>query len=273
MRRFLYSLFFITLLFALSYPYLKIAQKNKVVIREASFSRPEASVKGFKAQRKSKEDAVKEEGRFERIGEKIVYGVKLGKVSLGQAVFRQLSRAELEGRAVSLMAFETKLVRFSDTEKIYSDRDTFLPLKVERSISNWPLSEQIEEYYDQKEFTLTIIKNNGRKAVPLTIKKDGPIHNAIMLPFYVRRAAKLDIGWSMTVNLPNQRFEMRLSGVEDTLVPAGNFRAYHFESQPKKFEVWISADERRIPLKIKGAGALGYILVMKEYSPGLSEGS
>ncbi len=98
------------------------------------------------------------------------------------------------------------------------------------------------------------------------MKKDGPIHNAIMLPFYVRRMDNLGVGWSTIANLPKQRFEIKLVSLEEVVVPAGSFKSYHFISLPEKFELWISADERKIPVKIKGLGGVGYTFVMKEYS-------
>lgn len=203
---------------------------------------------------------------FEPIGERIVYAIKLGKVSLGAATYTHLPRVELNGVKVSMMTFKTTLVRFNDLEKIYSDSKSFLPLQVERSISTWPSAEKISEEYDQENFILTIIKNKGKAKQSLVIKKDGPIHNAILLPFYVRRMDKLEVGWSMKANLPNQQFEIKLVAIEEVKVPAGSFRAYRFESVPPRFEIWITSDERKIPIMIKGAGALGYTLLMKEYS-------
>ncbi len=202
----------------------------------------------------------------EPIGEKIVYAVKLGKVSLGTATYTHLPRVELNGAKVSMMTFETNLVRFNDLERIYSDSKSFLPLRIERSISAWPTFEKIREEYNQKDFTLLIIKNNGKGKQPLVIKKDGPIHNSILLPFYVRRMDNLVVGWSMKATLPNQSFEIKLVAVEEVKVPAGSFKAYRFESVPKRFKIWISADERKVPIMIKGAGTLGYTMLMKEYS-------
>ena len=209
--------------------------------------------------------AAKEEKPIERIGEKIVYGVTLRNISLGRAVFTHLPHTQLDGRKVSLMTFETKLARFSDLETIYSDSNSFLPLKVERNVSTWPILEKITEHYDQEKFILTIRKAQGRKERQVVIRKNSFIHNAIILPFYVRRQDELRLGWSMIANLPSQQFEIKLVSLEELKVPAGTFKAYRFESNPKRFEIWLSADERKIPLKIKGAGAFGYTLVMKEY--------
>lgn len=204
--------------------------------------------------------------RPERIGEKISYDVKLGKITLGKAKYTHLPNVELDGKQASHMTFETRLARFTDLEKIYSDPDTLLPIKIERAISAWPVSEKITERYDQKNFTLTITKHKSARERQLLVKKDSPIHNAVMLPFYLRCMDAIDAGWSMDVNLPNQKFEIKLVSIEEVIVPAGSFKAYHFKSSPEQFEVWVSADERKIPVKIKGNGALGYALLMREYS-------
>lgn len=200
-------------------------------------------------------------------GEKIIYDVRLGKINLGKAVFQNLPMAELDGRKVNLVTFETKLTKFSDLEKIYSDADTFLPLRVERLVSNWPFRETIIEEYDQKNFILTIRKLKGRKEEKRVIKKKSPINNAILLPYYVRDKARLKVGYNLAAQLPGQEFTVYLTAVEEVRVPAGKFMAYHFVSKPKKFEIWLSADERKIPLKIKGLNMLRYTLVMRDYQP------
>jgi hypothetical protein len=202
----------------------------------------------------------------ERIGERIVYDVKLGDFNLGKARFNHVAKVEFNGKMVNLVTFETKLVRFTDTEKIYSDPETFLPLKVERDIFIWSKVEKITEDYDQKNFMLTITKIQGKKQERILFKRDGSIHNAVLLPYYVRRIAKLEPGFSLKANLPTQQFEIKLMALEDVSTPAGTFKSYYFQSTPKRFEIWISADERRIPLKIKGSSGLGYTMVMREYS-------
>jgi len=204
--------------------------------------------------------------KFGPLGEKITYNVRLGAVSLGRAVFIHAEDLEFNGRPANLVTFDTKVVRFSDSEKIYSDADSFLPLQVERQIKNVLSQENIIEIYDQKKFTLTITKLKGGKKEELVIKKKGPIQNAILLPYYVRRIPKLDIGWTLPVELPTHKFLIKLVSIEDIRVPAGKFKAYHFESSPKKFSIWITADHLRIPVKIRGIGVLGYTMVMQDYS-------
>lgn len=201
-----------------------------------------------------------------RIGEKITYYVRLGRLNLGKAVFKQLPNAELRGRSVNLITFETRLARFSDLERIYSDPESFLPLRVERYVSTWPFPEKIIEDYDQGKFVLVIKKFKRNRQEETVIKKESVINNAILLPYYVRDMAKLEVGYNLIAALPAQEFIIELVAIEEIKVPAGRFMAYRFESRPKKFVVWISADERRIPVKINGTIGLGYSLVMQEYS-------
>lgn len=205
-------------------------------------------------------------GKPERVGEKIVYDVRLGKLNIGRAVFNHLSMTEYNGKKARLITFETRVVRFTDLERIYSDAETSLPLRVERSISTWPFPEKITEDYDQSKFTVTIKKTKRGRQEESVIKKDNVINNAILLPYYVRDMDNLRVGYNFIARLPTQEFVIEMAGEEEITIPAGKFKAYRFTSKPKKFEIWISSDSRRIPLKIKGANGLGYTLFMREYS-------
>lgn len=214
------------------------------------------------------EKAKEEEIPFDFLGEKITYDIKLGMISLGSAVFHHQAKTELNGKNADLVTFNTKVTRFNDLETIYSDSDTFLPVKIERDIRTLTSREKITEDYDQEKFRVTINKFKGKKKQEILIQKKGTIHNAVMLPFYMRRQPALQVGWAMETRLPVQDFLMRLVCVEKIKVPAGTFMAYRFESTPEKFHIWITADSRRIPVKIIGNGKIGYALVMKNYSLG-----
>ena len=195
-------------------------------------------------------------------GESISYVIRpLG----GRAVYTDLGTAELEGERIHLMTFSTDVIGFQDTEKVYSHPDSLLPRRVERDVSWWFGKERIIEEYDQKNFTVTIKKFKGNKKVDeQVLKGDGPIYNAILLPFYPRIISNLDIGWSFTFRLP-QTFEVKLVSIDEIKINGARRNAYHFTSNPDKFEIWVSKDDFRLPLKIKGKGGFNYSLLMKEY--------
>ncbi len=201
-----------------------------------------------------------------KIGEKIIYDINLGKICLGTSSFLRVDNQELNGKTVNVMIFQTHLAHFTDKEIIYTDPQTLLPLRVERNITNLMLRENIIEDYDQKEFIVTI---NKKKTIgfdeQFVIKKDEPINNAILMPQYVRRLAELNIGKEFTANLPTRKITIKLISIDEIKVPAGTFKAYHFESTPRQIEIWISADQQRIPVKIQDTGKFGYTLLLKEY--------
>lgn len=221
--------------------------------------------KVFHEQDPGRKNDVKGKLISERIGEKISYDLMLGKVRLGDAKYHHLKKTVLNGRNVHVITFQTKAVRFRDRETIYYDTETFLPVIIERKVSQFLKPEEIKEVYDQSNFKLTITKKRFFTE-EIVIQKDAPIHNSILLPFFVRNMQKLKKGWSFKANLPQREYRITLVGIESVKVPAGTFEAYYFESKPKQIKIWISTDERRIPLRLEGTSGIGYKLLMREYS-------
>ncbi|MCX5704112.1 MAG: hypothetical protein NT066_06470 [Candidatus Omnitrophica bacterium] len=196
-------------------------------------------------------------------GENIIYFIS----PIGKSEYNDLGVVDLEGVKVNLVTFRTKVLLFQDTERIYSDPKSLLPYKIERNISAAWGKEYITEEYDQKKFIVTFKKFKGAKLVSQRIiKADGPIHNAIILPFYLRRCPDLKIGWHFTARVPGE-FKLELVSIDEITVPAGKFQAYHFKSVPDRFEIWISKNSPRVPLKIQGKGFFDYALSMKKHSP------
>ncbi len=193
-------------------------------------------------------------------GEEITYAIS----PIGRAEYRDLGPVDLEGRTLNFITFRTIIPGFDDMEKIYADPETGLPVRVERNIS-WVFSkENLTEEYSAAQHTLVIRKFIGGKQVKeYKFTADGPIHNAVLLPFYLRRVENLAPGWSCVIRLP-QEFKVSLVSLDDIDVSGKKYKAYHFISEPRKFEIWISSDASRIPLVIKDIGGLGYTLRMKD---------
>jgi len=198
--------------------------------------------------------------------ERIVYKTKpLG----GRAEYTDLGPVDLEGRKVNKSIFHTLVLGFADKETIYSLQENLLPVRVERDIRGWIGREHIVEVYDQNNFTVTITKYKGKNKISERVyKAEGPIHNAVLMMFYVRRASVLNLGWRKVFYLPD-KFEITLSSVEKIKIFGKSYMAYHFTSQPDKFEIWINKDEPHIPLLLEGRGGLNYKLTLKEYHPAI----
>jgi rare lipoprotein A len=192
-------------------------------------------------------------------GEKIVYAVR----PLGESEYNDLGIVDFEGKKLWLVTFHTKVIGFDDLEKIYADPATGLPLKVERYIK-WPFSKEFltEEYGQDNSLVISrFVKDKFTN--DYRYKSNGPYHNAVLLPFYLRQIENFDIGWSMVVRLPDE-FSVILESIEDVKVRGKTVTAYHFISAPRKFEIWISKDEYRLPVIIKGVS--GYSMIIKSDS-------
>lgn len=189
---------------------------------------------------------------------------------VGTSIYEDLGIVELRGKPARKVIFKTEVGGFNDTEIIYSDPDTWYPYRVERDIAMWLHKENIIEEYNLRENRGTITKfEKGKKTAEYLLQaKGGPIHSAILLPFSLRSVSNLKIGWSCKIRLPDE-YKVTLCSIEEVTVPAGKFKAYHFTSVPEKFEIWISADSLRLPVKIKGVGGIPYALVMQKRTAGI----
>ncbi len=117
---------------------------------------------------------------FEYVGEKIVYAVS----PLGIAEYNDEGLTEFNGVKVRLITFRTRLTGFDDLEKIYSDPETLLPLRVERFVSILFGKEYLVEEYDLKKNALVITKFiNNKKVKEYSFKADGPIHTFLSTHF------------------------------------------------------------------------------------------
>ena len=192
--------------------------------------------------------------------ETIHYGVE----PFGSSVYEDFGVVDFQGKKLNLTVFSTEALGFDDTEKIYSDPVTGYPIRVERDVKMWMGREYLTEDYSPFNHSVVINKFKDNKLVQeYRFKGSGPLDNAVIVPFSLRKAPILETGWSKKIILPEE-YIVKLEGIEEVSVPAGKFKAYHFLSLPEKFEVWISADELRLPVKIRGLGGLSYTLVMKK---------
>ncbi len=207
------------------------------------------------------------------IGETIVYDVSLGMLHLGSSSFTYRSLTTLDNAPAVLMVLHTKVTRFEDTETIYGDPRTFLPLRIERDITTLLSREHIVEAYDQKRHSVVITKTKGKNQSRLVFNKPAVIQNPVLLPHSIRRAASLNIGDTFEVTLPLKTLTLTLTGTEEINTPAGNFNCYRFESNPRQVLIWISADDRRIPVKLQGTGLAGYDMTIREYLPPAQKGT
>ena len=208
-----------------------------------------------------------ETDNYDFTGESIQYGVQ----PVGKSEYKNLGSVDFNGAKASLVTIKSKILFVEVAEKIFYDPETSLPYKTERINSGLWIKEYRTEEYDQNKFTVVIKKFKGAKLVKeKIIKANGPIQNMNTLLLYLRKQHGLKIGWHLTAKAPNEfeltEFDLKLLSIDEIMVPAGKFQAYHFKSVPDKLEIWIDKNSPRIPLKIKIKGIVNCSLLMKRYN-------
>ncbi len=198
-------------------------------------------------------------------GEELIYDIYYKKVKIGESVLIFHGERKIEGKDFYYITFSTKLPGFEDMEDIYADKETFLPFKILRYIRRMgAFCARITEEYDQEAFKVKIEKR-GRLPVSkrITIEKDTPIQNAILLPYYYRTKPVMAENQEFKISFPTADFNIIFKGKETIRTVLGKYPAYVFTSIPEKFTFWLSADKKRIPLKIAGHSVGGYALVIR----------
>ena len=192
--------------------------------------------------------------------EKIIYRISTG----GNAEFNDLGVVEMEGRKARLVTFKTHIGGLMDGfERIYGEPDSFLPLRIERDVFFLFRKEHLIEEYSPETFSVSIKKYvNGKFVIEYLYSKERPVQNAILLRPFLKSVKDLHVGWSTDILIPDP-YTVTLVDIEDVEVPAGKFSAYHFKSEPRKFEIWVTRDADHVPVKLAVTGGYRTTLEMK----------
>lgn len=197
-------------------------------------------------------------------GEKLTYSVVFKKLKIGKAVLTFHGTAELDGEEVYFITFDTDTSGFRDLEKIYAQKGTFLPLRVERQFRRLgSFTQRIVEEYDQEAFKVEISKKGAIHTRKDTIEKTSPIHNAILLSYIYRADFDRYTKEKHSVNLPTKEFEIFYAGKDEVKVPLEDSQAHIFASDPEQFKLCLKDDEKMMPLLIEDPNAFGYALKLK----------
>jgi len=197
-------------------------------------------------------------------GEKLTYSLKYKGIKIGQTVLTFHGEAELVGRKSYLITLRTDSFYLKDLEKIYADKETFLPFKVERQIKKFGgLTDVIIEDYNQEEYKVEIKKKGFVFTREVTINRPSVIHNAILLSYDYRRRGDFEKDEKARIYLPTRELDLTFKGKEPISTPLGEYLAYAFEANSSKFRFWLKDDEKKIPLRIEDPGVFGYSLVIE----------
>ena len=192
-------------------------------------------------------------------GEKLIYDVYSKGIKIGKSVLT-FHGEEDEAYHIS---FLTNVPFFEDSEEIYAQKDTFLPLKVERTLKKaGGIKTKIIEEYDQENFKVSIEKQGVFRTKKEVIKRDSPIYNAILLTYYCRLKPAAAKDEPFKIVLPTSEYDVQVSGEDTIKTSKGEYPVTVYSSTPSKFTFYLSTNSSRVPVKIESHTALDYTMIL-----------
>lgn len=199
-------------------------------------------------------------------GETINYAVKLCGIKIGNAALMYKGKIKLNDKDAHLVIFSTDILNFKDTETMYADIDTFLPLKIERDINKRGKKIRIVEEYDQLNHNVKITQSDKTRNQTKEIAQDAQIQNVILLTYFLRKLSNFELGKEFAITLPLAKLIMRFTKEEQVRIPSGVYSAYLAESFPKGHKIWFENSEKAIPIRISGPSIAGKVnMLMTDY--------
>jgi len=204
-----------------------------------------------------------------------IYSTGIFKVGSGRLAYLGMSGTG-EGAASDrserhqTVDFTVSSFSVNDHERIMGTRDFVSPVRVIRDVRVFGKDEHIVEHYTDEGHRVTIRKRvEEEEPVETEITSPKPLGNVLLLIYRLRCDPELAVGTSYDITLPTTAFKLTVKDIRPLKVPLGRFDAFYIESEPKKYRIWLSADKRRLPLRIQGlaGGGLAYLAAVKVEPP------
>ncbi|MFH1784206.1 MAG: DUF3108 domain-containing protein [bacterium] len=204
------------------------------------------------------------------VGEKQTFAIKWGVVTAGYATLEVRGLVEIDGHETYEIVSEANSSSFfdvfykvRDTVRSYIDKDGIFALRFEKYQREGKYRHDEIIIYDQKNHKADF---NGR-----IIEIPEYVHD-ILSAFYYVRTQKLEIGKTlkMPVNAGDRNYELivKVLRKERVKVPKGKFDTILIEpvvkygglfQQKGRLQVWLTDDERKIPVLMRTKIAVGSI--------------
>jgi phage tail protein X len=208
-------------------------------------------------------------------GEKLVYEVRVLSILAGHASLEVDPFTKLAGRpcypivARATAAFPFRTVyRVDDVQTSYFDTVDFLTWKFENEVHEGSYYAHNLELYDQLGHKLAR-RHNQEAWESIDIP---PFDQDIISCFYYFRLLPLEAGKEYAIPTTsggrNYKLLTRVIGREKVTVPAGTFDCLRLKPMVKyetvfrnkeDIDLWVTADERHIPVRVKSAIVIGNI--------------
>lgn len=204
-----------------------------------------------------------------RVGERLTFKAKVLGIPAGWQILQTLSLEKINGRNVIHVRSTSqtnnlfsKIYYFRDSRDSYIDPNTFRPILYRKEIVDRKFRANVEIDFDPDD-GVAVMKEKGR-AVRIKVPPD--VQDELSMLFLVR-AKEIEPGKLYTFPLllrkGVRRITVRVAGVESVKTVLGEVRTIVLISS-SGHKLWLTDDERRIPVRIEARTKLGKIVGVLE---------
>jgi len=203
-------------------------------------------------------------------GEELIFSIEYGPIKAGTGVMKVLGIEDIHGKRCYHVISEAKsssffsyFFRVDDRMDSYIDVDGIFSRRFEKRIREGKFRSDQTVVYDQEK-NLVFFKGDSIRVSPF-------VQDALSVFYYVR-TQELEVGKVIVVDSFTDgklySLKIKVLGIEEVEVKAGRFKCFVIEPsfrgtsifrQKGKLKIWLTKDERKIPVLMKSKAPFGSI--------------
>jgi hypothetical protein len=216
-----------------------------------------------------------------REGEELSFVIKWGVITAGYSTLAVPGVVPIDGRPAYHLVSEAKsagmasaFYKVEDHNEAWLDKGALVSVRYEKRIREGKF--RIEESILIDQIRHRFLIHSYRIDKNLYEQKEGEVPPNVLDVYgslYFVRTLPLDVGDVYTIDVISGEkiypLEVRVKKLEKVKVPAGKFDTFLVEpllrgpgifiSKGKKLEVWLTADERRMPVRMRSEVFIGHV--------------
>jgi len=204
-----------------------------------------------------------------RLGERLIFKAKVLGIPAGWQILQTLSVERIDGRDVIHVKstsqtndFFSKIYYFRDSRESYIDPEAFRPILYKKEIVDRKFRAHVEIDFDSDD-GIAVMKEKG-KTMRIEVPPD--VQDELSMLFLVRAKA-IEPGkpyaFPLLLRKKVRMITVRMTGAETVKTVLGKVRTIVLCSS-SGHKLWLTDDDRRIPVKIEARTKLGKIVGILE---------
>lgn len=203
------------------------------------------------------------------IGEKFRYDIRYLLIIRGTLEAEVVGVREVDEVEVIYLKYKTRLLGnfFRSDADVYCRLEDFCPILIRTGYGRGNETIKGEQRYYPEEKRAVFSRTKNGKTESKEYKRKNSLQDITTVFLYLR-ILDLKDGMEIPLSLREGEYIAKVKGIEEISVPYMKGKAFILESDPPALKFWISADEKKLPLKFELKKFIGSVkMSLVDYKP------